>query len=158
MIIDIMINSIVIITTMLVTIIWINIAIVFYSYCQWSPYSLLTKWAPASLERIIAFFSPPQPWKHNDHHSEKNDHHLHDLGQFHQNPLHSWNHFQKWVHCTIIAFTTVCHHHHHHSHWREAKKSNREEKEKSKILFSSFERRKRNRKFLSPVSRGKREI
>ena len=42
--------------------------------------------------------------------------------------------------------------------WREAKKSNREEKEKFKILFSNFERRKRNQKFLSPVSRGKREI
>ena len=44
------------------------------------------------------------------------------------------------------------------SHWREAKRSNREEKEKFKILFSSFERRKRNRKFLLPVSRGKREF
>jgi len=44
------------------------------------------------------------------------------------------------------------------SHWREAKKSNREEKEKFDILFSNFEKRKRNLKFLSPVSRGEREI
>ena len=42
--------------------------------------------------------------------------------------------------------------------WREAKKSNREEKEKFDILFSNFEKRKRNLKFLSPVSRGEREI
>ena len=45
------------------------------------------------------------------------------------------------------------------SHWREAKMSNREEKGKSKILFSSFERRKRNRKFLFPsFERKKRNL
>ena len=44
------------------------------------------------------------------------------------------------------------------SHRREAKRSNREEKEKFNIHFSSFERRKRNRKFLSLVSRGKRKF
>ena len=44
------------------------------------------------------------------------------------------------------------------SHWREAKKSNREEKEKFDILFSNFEKRKRNLKFISPVSRGEKEI
>ena len=43
-------------------------------------------------------------------------------------------------------------------HWREAKRSNREEKEKFNILFSSFEKRKRNQKFLSLVLRGKREF
>ena len=46
----------------------------------------------------------------------------------------------------------------HPSHWREAKKSNREEKEKFDILFSNFEKRKRNLKFISPVSRGEKEI
>ena len=44
------------------------------------------------------------------------------------------------------------------SHWREAKKSNQEEKEKFDILFSNFEKRKRNLKFLSPVSRREGEI
>ena len=44
------------------------------------------------------------------------------------------------------------------SHWRESKKSNREEKEKFDILFSNIEKRKRNLKFISPVSRGEREI
>ena len=36
--------------------------------------------------------------------------------------------------------------------------SNREEKEKFDILFSNFEKRKRNLKFISPVSRGEKEI
>ena len=44
------------------------------------------------------------------------------------------------------------------SQWREAKKSNREENEKFEVLFSNFEKRTRNLKFLSPVSRGEREI
>ena len=44
------------------------------------------------------------------------------------------------------------------SHWREAKKSNREEKEKFDTLFSNFEKRKRNLKFISPASRGETEI
>ena len=38
------------------------------------------------------------------------------------------------------------------------KKFNREEKEKFEILFSNFGKRKRNLKFLSPVSRREREI
>ena len=42
--------------------------------------------------------------------------------------------------------------------WREAKKSNREEKEKFEIIFSYFERRRRNQKILSLVSRREREI
>ena len=42
--------------------------------------------------------------------------------------------------------------------WREAKKSNREEKEKFEIIFSNFERRRRNLTILSPVLRREREI
>ena len=36
--------------------------------------------------------------------------------------------------------------------------SNREEKEKFDILFSNFEKRKRNLKLISPVSRGEKKI
>ena len=43
------------------------------------------------------------------------------------------------------------------SGWREAKKSNREEKEKSEFPFPIFEKRKRNLKTISLISRGERE-
>ena len=44
------------------------------------------------------------------------------------------------------------------SHWREAKKSNREEKEKFDILFSNFEKRKRNLKFFPHFREEKKKL
>ena len=58
-----------------------------------------------------------------------------------------------WCVCSVSQVNTIlC-----TSGWREAKKSNREEKEKSEFPFPIFEKRKRNLKTISLISRGERE-
>ena len=70
---------------------------------------------------------------------------------WHLPQVRSVEHDDHELHCSHLELSW-------NSHWREAKKSNREEKEKFDILFSNFEKRKRNLKFLSPVSRREREM